>query len=247
MSINRHNLFVRYAILRSTLGLAGGDADKSNVHVVDSRSYTNEEIATETVVVDSVGQRLNLRIENVRGGGGQRRISLFCPFWIVNTTDHALRYKQDKSSQYVSGTVVSPEHDGSRPVDGSKRSKPAPRRVRFRKRGKRATTTRPISAPANPVATNQDTVFGGTPGALANSPGRYSVSREELGSLLEKDLPLGKLASIAFMFNFHEDVLILGHQKLVVQLADGTGRSKYTSDWSHGFSLDTIGVPQSVG
>jgi hypothetical protein len=41
-----------------------------------------ETIDSETVVVDSIGQRLTLHIDNVIGGGGQRFISLFCPYWV---------------------------------------------------------------------------------------------------------------------------------------------------------------------
>ena len=79
-------------------------------------------IATETTVVDSEGQRLVLRIDNNLGGGGQRRVTIYCPFWIVNTTEHALRYRQEGKSSYVSGTV-SDGRDGSRAVDGSERNR----------------------------------------------------------------------------------------------------------------------------
>lgn len=45
-----------------------------------------EDIATELSVVDSVGQRLTLNIDNVLGSGGQRRVTLFSPFWIVSAS-----------------------------------------------------------------------------------------------------------------------------------------------------------------
>jgi hypothetical protein len=189
-----------------------------------------------------VGQRLSLRIENVRGGGGQRRISLFCPFWVVNTTEHALRYKQEKGKSFVSGTVTSPSHDGSRPVDGSNRN--------YRNRHKMLSSRR-LSADeyANPskVPLNSETIFSGTPGALATAHGRCDLPASQLSKLLEKDIPLETLAKLAFMFNFHEDVLSIGHQTLCVQLYDGTGVSNYASDWSRGFSLDSVGFSQVVG
>jgi hypothetical protein len=50
----------------------GPDVNKGHVHLIDGRVYNADEIATETVVVDGVGQKLTLRIENVRGGGGGR-------------------------------------------------------------------------------------------------------------------------------------------------------------------------------
>jgi hypothetical protein len=238
----RSNVPISAGSLGLDTDIASGDTANGRFHVVDSRVYTADDIATETVVVDSVGQKLTLKIENVRGGGGQRKISLFCPFWVVNTTEHSLRYKQDKSTQYVSGTVLSPDLDGSVAVDGSKRN--AAKNWRLPKRSQsRASQTDSMNAPS----INQDTVFSGTPGALATFPGRCSVSRERLAKLLEKDLPLEDLASIAFMFNFHDDNLLIVHQRLVVQLADGSGRSPYTSDWSPGFSLESVGVPQLVG
>ena len=65
------------------------EAVDGKVHSVETMTYSANDVATETSVVDGVGQRLTLSIENTRGGGGQRRVSLFCPFWIVNTTEHA--------------------------------------------------------------------------------------------------------------------------------------------------------------
>ncbi len=46
--------------------------------------YVMEDIATELSVVDSLGQRLRLHIDNVLGSGGQRRVTLYSPFWIVS-------------------------------------------------------------------------------------------------------------------------------------------------------------------
>lgn len=45
-------------------------------------SFDADAIDTEMVVIDSIGQRLTLHIDNVIGGGGQRFISLFCPYWV---------------------------------------------------------------------------------------------------------------------------------------------------------------------
>jgi len=44
---------------------------------IDSAEYFPQDVDAETTVVDGVGQRLKLNIENIRGGGGQRRISVF--------------------------------------------------------------------------------------------------------------------------------------------------------------------------
>lgn len=219
-------------------GMSKGDAIRGKVHRVESQVYSPVDVASETTVVDSVGQRLTLGIENVRGGGGQRRISLVCPFWIVNTTEHSLRYKQEKSSSFVSGTVLSSSQDGSKPVDGSNRN--------YTIQHKKASSFRSLTA-TSPIRTfiDRGTLFAGTPGALATSLGRCTLSPPTLASLLDKDLPLDKLARMAFMFNFHEDGLSIGHQKLCMQLGDAD--SRYTSGWSNGFSLDSVGVTQIVG
>ena len=225
------------------MGLDTGDPGdhEGKVHSVSSVTYSLDDIATETTVIDSIGQRLTLGIDNSRGGGGQRRISMFCPFWIVNTTEHALRYKQDKSSTYVSGTVVNPVMDGSKAVDGSNRNtygSPILISQRFGSKKKKYV--------GKVLSTSKTTIFAGKPGALATYPGICDLPAASLTPLLEKDLPLDKLASLAFMFSF-QDTLAIGHSKMAVQLADGTHSEGYTSDWSQGFSLDSVGVLQVVG
>lgn len=213
-------------------------AEQGKVHAVESAVYSSNDVASSTTVVDSVGQRLTLSIENVRGGGGQRRISLFCPFWIVNNTEHSLRYKQDKSKSFVSGTVISPERDGSRPVDGSNRNYQNLHEIQSARRN--------MSQESIPMPMNTKTIFSGTHGSLATSPGRCELPPSELAELIEKDIHLQKLADLAFMFNF-TDELSIGNAMLSVQLYDGTFQSNYKSDWSRGVSLDSVGYYQIVG
>ena len=195
-----------------------------------------EDIATETTVVDSLGQRLGLCIDNNLGSGGQRRVTIYCPFWIVNTTEHALRYKQEKSPLFVSGTVTSPTKDGSQPVDDSNRNYTNALMM----------TTSDGSGPLNP---NRGTIFSGTPGALATvCSGRSDgLSSKDLVELLNNEIPLERMAKMASMFNFHEKLSLGGQRRLSVQLHDGTGQTTYSSDWSPGFSLDSVGVTQVVG
>jgi hypothetical protein len=223
-------------------GIGGIEAVDGKVHSVEGITYSQSDVASDTTVVDGVGQRLTLNIENVRGGGGQRRVSLFCPFWIVNTTEHALRYKQEKGKSFVSGNVLSPKKDGSRPVDGSNRNY---RDLHKLQASRRQTNEDRSSASQRPM--NSRTIFSGTPGALATAPGRCDLPASDLAQLLDKDIILEKLAGLSFMFNFHEDVLSIGHQMLSVQLYDGTGQSNYVSDWSRGFSLESVGFSQIVG
>ena len=234
-----------------SIGNTGTDGVGGKIHAIEAETFSTADIANETTVVDSVGQRLTLRIENIRGGGGQRRVSLYCPFWIVNTTEHALRYKEDKEKRFVCGTVSSSEKDGSMPVDGSNRHY----RSRYEMQSKRRVE---LSSPSfvdknapllNNVPMNTETVFSGTHGALATSPGRCTLSPEDISDLIDRDMPSQKLAEIAFMFNFYEDGM--GVEKLIVQLYDGlrSNESKsldYTSGWSTGFGLETVGFSQVI-
>lgn len=219
------------------------------VHSVETIMYSATDVANETIVVDGVGQRLILNIENIRGGGGQRRVSLFCPFWLVNTTEHALRYKHDRSKSYVCGTVVGLEKDGSMPVDGSNRN--------YRARHKMQQSVRRMAASQSllddnaallrkfPI--NQQTIFAGTYGALASSPGKCDLDAQTLSKLIDHEMPLDKLSDLAFMFNFPEEGIGIGNQMLSIQLHDGTEQTRYESDWSRGFSLESVGISQVVG
>ena len=243
---------IAFAFLLGTFDFGRAEADRvgGKIHAIEGMTYSVDDIADETAVVDSIGQRLTLRIENVRGGGGQRRISLYCPYWIVNTTEHALRYREEKEKSYVCGTIHSPLKDGSMPVDGSNRQYRtrydtiSKRRASFYSPYTNSYGVQTADAPLNP-----ETIFAGTHGALATSPGRCTLSPEYISSLIDQDIPLQQLSKIAFMFNFHEDGM--GGEKLAVQLFDGLRSSEnkspdYTSGWSSGFGLETVGFSQVI-
>ena len=66
-----------------------------------------EEGSTSSILVtDSVGQRLRLLVENNVGGGGQRHVVVFCPYWLVNTSQYTIRLKEDGGQVYPAGTVT---------------------------------------------------------------------------------------------------------------------------------------------
>jgi hypothetical protein len=202
----------------------------------DTAVFFPTDVVAETTVVDGIGQRLTVNIENVRGGGGQRRISVYSPFWIINSTEHSLRYRQEKGNvSFVCGTVSSPERDGSRLLEGGR----AEINYGFPSRRELEAT--------GAVSRRTGTVFSGMPGALASSPGTCDLPPNEVVALVDANLALNELATLAFMFNFSEGVLSLGNQKLCVQLWDGTGATPYSSDWSQGLSLDSVGFSQVIG
>jgi hypothetical protein len=201
--------------------------DKEKKHITVNTFIPPSDVADEIAVVDGLGQRLMLGIENKRGGGGQRNISVFSRYWIVNTTEHCLRYKQENCNSYVSGNVFSPSRDGSKPI-GSGRSHP-------RENGNEEDM---------PVQSDGNAIFAGKPGAIVTC----DRGPEEVTSLLERDLSLRRLSQLAFMFSFLEGhVMSMGQQRLCVKLSDGRSEvDDYESDWSRGFSLDSIGISQVV-
>ena len=189
-------------------------------------------MAQHTTIVDGLGQRLTLYIENIRGGGGQRRVTVFSRYWVVNTTEHCLRYKQENSKLFVSGTVLSPEKDGSLTLNGA-RSQP--------KYGKHIDD---VAAPSDEKFRRR--LHAGMPGALATFPGRCEQDAETVAALLDSNMPIEDVAKWSFMFSFQEDHVNIGNQKMCVQLYDGTGNTRYISDWSRGFGVDSVGVAQTV-
>lgn len=58
------------------------------------------------VVTDSVGQRLRLQIENKQSGGGNRKIAVYCPYWVVNSSQYSLRLREDGAKYLPAGTVT---------------------------------------------------------------------------------------------------------------------------------------------
>lgn len=59
------------------------------------------------ILTDSIGQRIRLQIENKVGGGGHRKIVVYCPYWIVNTSQYTLRLRDERSDSLPAGTVTS--------------------------------------------------------------------------------------------------------------------------------------------
>lgn len=66
---------------------------------------------TSIVLTDAVGQRLRLEIENKMGGGGHRSIVVYCPYWIVNTSQYAIRLREDGAMYLPAGTVTPQRYD----------------------------------------------------------------------------------------------------------------------------------------
>lgn len=134
------------------------------------------------------------------------------------------------------------EKDGSKPVDGGQRCTIA-----------ESITEEPLNFLGSSLNLDSlETVFSGRPGAMSMVKKILkdnAVNPALLAALISEDLPLPVLSKLAFMFNFQEVLSIRGSPRLCIQLADtrSDGAKKYTSAWSSGFGLESIGVTQIVG
>lgn len=60
---------------------------------------------TSIILYDTAGQSVRVLIENNQGGGGQRHISVYCPYWIVNTSQYAFRIREEGEVELPAGSV----------------------------------------------------------------------------------------------------------------------------------------------
>jgi hypothetical protein len=72
--------------------------------ILDDSAVTPQD--TFVTLTDSVGQRLCLQIENKLGNGKQRNVVVYCPYWIVNTSQYTIRLKEDGGQYLPAGTVT---------------------------------------------------------------------------------------------------------------------------------------------
>jgi hypothetical protein len=71
-------------------GAANGDES-----YVDDQDLVSDSI----YLYDVLSQKLRLNIDNEQGRGGQRNISVFCPYWIVNQSQYAIRLREEGVSK----------------------------------------------------------------------------------------------------------------------------------------------------
>ncbi len=45
-------------------------------------------------------------MENNEGGGGQKNIVVYCPYWIVNSTQYVYRIREEGEMELPAGTKV---------------------------------------------------------------------------------------------------------------------------------------------
>lgn len=79
---------------------------KSKSSGINSANDLPESETSVIILSDTVGQRLRLKVENFEGGGGQRHLIVYCPFWIVNTSQYSFRIREEGCIHLPAGTVT---------------------------------------------------------------------------------------------------------------------------------------------
>lgn len=67
-----------------------GSSTENNGSLPSYTSGRPQEEATLTLT-DSVGQKIDILLQNRLGEGGQRHVVVYCPVWMVNTSNYSLR------------------------------------------------------------------------------------------------------------------------------------------------------------
>jgi hypothetical protein len=237
----------------------GGDDDAG------ADSSSNGAVASGITLTDGLGQRVALRIENRRGGGGQRHVTVYCAYWMVNTSHYRMRFRQEGSKALPAGTV-SAAGDGSRSIGPLEDLPPAfasPTADGHGGFSRAGAPGSPGSPGGSPGVTRQRPrrIFPGTPGALreaavaggvaplspsghggvAGLRGQAGGSSSSSGgsalgdAFLREELSLQELTDLACMFSFADGGVLGFGEKRVCVQVE-------ESEWSKPFSADTIGM-----
>jgi hypothetical protein len=183
------------------------------------------ETQSSILLTDTVGQRLRLHIQNDMGGGGQRNIVIFCPYWVINTSQYTLRLKEEGTQSLPAGTLTA-QRDGRVPLKGFHQPQQP---VTFSLSGSKHHHDDFLEV--------EEKVYPGSPGPLHSSKVREIEIDSPLQSLLS-DLNFDQIMLMSSMFNFFDgtDSKLIGSQKVIAQLDD--------SNWSSSFTLESVGVNQ---
>ena len=137
---------------------------------------------TTTTLVDEFNQQIKVDIENNVGKGGERHIVISVPFWVVNTSQYAIRMAQEGIYSLPAGTV-------STLMDGSK----CQDRVRKSERWQKYLKDKPFN----------ERIF------LGKRSKFHHKSKENLENseqrLLWGDIPFESLVEMAAIFNYEDD------------------------------------------
>lgn len=65
----------------------------------------SSDVARSLTLLDNYNHKITVELEHHVGGAGQRRVTVYCPYWLVNHTDCMLIYRQEGKSTYPAGTI----------------------------------------------------------------------------------------------------------------------------------------------
>jgi hypothetical protein len=187
---------------------------------------------SSVLLTDTVGQRIVLNIDNNEGRAGQRHITVYCPYWIINTCQYTLRLREEGKSNLPAGSVTT-QLDGSRPVAMVSNFS-----IRERQRQEEAAKNLSGSSESgNKVkGWNNQTTYPGTRGVLHSTIAKEFAYDSDLHTMLA-NLSFEDIVNYAYMFNFSERSSLI-KKRVSVQMDE--------SDWSGPYSLDTVGVNQVI-
>ena len=122
-----------------------GFKDIKQAMVVVGLSAGKRSVDSSITLADRMGQRTVLHIKNEIGPAGNRKVTVFCPYWLVNLTQYSLLFKQDTKSdrQLPAGSLP---HFFEAPVSNNK----------AKGRGRSTSTGRPLSATDTAQGFEQD-------------------------------------------------------------------------------------------
>ena len=72
-------------------------------HDPDTKMFSE---STSIFLSDSYGQRLRIGLDINVGNGGQRCVTVYCPFWVVNASQYSIRLREEGGAGMPAGTVL---------------------------------------------------------------------------------------------------------------------------------------------
>ena len=66
-------------------------------------------VEEEINLVDRMGQKLVVHIQNKLSAGGQRHLTIYCPYWVLNLTQYRLWFRQEGRNALPAGSEPIPE------------------------------------------------------------------------------------------------------------------------------------------
>jgi len=219
------------------------------------------EVAKSLSLVDADNKKITLLLHHSVGGAGQRRVTVYCPYWIINHTNCMMVYRQEGKSSYPAGTMYNTDVLGGGGTNNSDmrqavtdkedpdshglfRTRHANSKVPLPADTATLSTTRVISVFSTTSMNWQEKkhkLFPGEAGLqefhMKTKQRLKSSPTTGLSTRFTDCFDMEELCQASFMFNFGDDsVLSIGQRRLQVKVNN--------SNWSKGFSLDTVGVNQ---